>query len=380
MNHDLKTVDLFCGAGGLSLGFEQQGFSTLVANDYHPDPCETFEHNLGSPAIAEDITKISAEDLMEAGNFGPEDVDVVIGGPPCKGFSLAGERDPEDPRNYLFQEYIRIVEEMDPSIVVMENVTGILSMKDGEYKRQILDKLRDLGYDTDFKILDAADYGVPQHRRRVIFVGHDPDINFEYPEPSHHEIDEGQQTLTQLDNSNEKSYVRVGDAISDLAFLEPGESASEYVNDPESAYQERMRQEATELFNHVAPNHSERIQERFGLMDQGSGMESLPEEHQTKKQRMIKLDPEGLVDTITTLPEDFVHYSQDRIPTVREMARLQSFPDHFEFKGPRTTGGQRRTESVPQYSQVGNAVPPLLAHAIAGEVKKALVSGQQAVN
>ena len=378
MNQSFSTVDLFCGAGGLSLGFEQQGFSTKVANDYHPDPCKTFEYNIGAPALPKDITKLSAEDLMKKGNFTADEIDVVIGGPPCKGFSLAGERDPEDPRNYLFQEYIRFVEQFDPEVVVMENVTGILSMKDGKYKDQILQELRGLGYETKFEILDAADFGVPQHRRRVIFIGHRQELNIEYPEPTHHEIDEGQQRLTQLNSSDQESYVRVGQAIGDLDFLASGESASKYQKPPSSEYQKDMREDATKLFNHVAPNHSERIQERFGLMEQGMGMESLPEEYQTKKQRMIKLDPEDLVDTITTLPEDFVHYNQDRIPTVREMARLQSFPDHFEFKGPRTTGGKRRTESVPQYSQVGNAVPPRLAEAIAKEVKEGLLAHKQA--
>lgn len=378
MTCDLNTVDLFCGAGGLSLGFEENGFNTLVANDYHPDPCETFEHNINAPAVAEDITEISSEYLMDEGGFSSEDVDVVIGGPPCKGFSLAGERDPEDPRNYLFREYVRFVESFSPDVVVMENVTGILSMKDGEYKKQILKQLRDLGYKTKFDILDAADYGVPQHRRRVIFIGHDPDLDIQYPEPTHYDSGSGQQTLTQLGESEGQDYVQVGDAISDLAFLGPGESAVEYELPPSSNYQEDMREDSSEVHNHVAPNHSERIQERFSLMEPGMGMESLPEEHQTKKQRMIKLDPASLVDTITTLPEDFVHYSQNRIPTVREMARLQSFPDDFEFKGPRTTGGQRRTESVPQYSQVGNAVPPRLADAIAREVKAGILESTQA--
>lgn len=376
MSRTLRTVDLFCGAGGLSLGFQQQGFSILVGTDYHPDPCDTFEGAIGTPAVARDITEISPARLMDEGGFDPEDVDVVIGGPPCKGFSLAGERDPDDPRNYLFRQYIEMVRAFNPSAIVMENVTGILSMKDGRYKDQILKKLRRLGYNTNFEILNAANYGVPQRRNRVIFIGHKPEITIDYPAPIHSKTD-GTQTLAEL--GGHKSYIRVKDAISDLDFLGPGESSEKYENPPESEYQEKMRKNSDTLHNHTAPNHSERIQKRFELMKQGKGMESVPEEYQTKKQRMIKLDPNDMVDTITTLPEDFVHYSQDRIPTVRELARLQSFPDDFKFEGPRTTGGQRRTESVPQYSQVGNAVPPRLAAAIAKEVKAGLLASKSAV-
>jgi len=370
MDDELSSVDLFCGAGGLSLGFERVGFETLAASDIHSDPCDTFANNIGVDPVVSDIVDLTAEDLMENGGFDSSDVDVIIGGPPCKGFSLAGERDPDDPRNKLWQEYLRIVEDLTPSAVVIENVKGILSMKDGKYKDQILTELRNLGYNTHFSVLNAADYGVPQNRKRVLFVGSKTDKKIGFPEPTHHSHTSGQQRLTSMGST--EPHVTIGDAISDLAFLGPGESSDEYQKPPQTEYQERMRRDSDGLQNHVAPNHSERIQERFSLLDQGKGMESLPPEHQTAKQRMEKFHPKQLSDTITTLPEDFVHYNQNRIPTVRELARIQSFPDDHVFAGPRTTGGLRRRNSVPQYSQVGNAVPPLLAEAVAREVKKTL--------
>jgi len=307
---------------------------------------------------------------MRNGGFSPRDVDLIIGGPPCKGFSLAGERDPDDPRNELWREYADFVEVFDPDVIVIENVEGILSMSDGEYKRDILKRLRGLGYNTEFSVLNAANYGVPQSRNRVIFIGTKNGVRVNFPEPTHHSTMPGQQQLGTHSGSVEP-YVTVENAISDLCFLGPSESSNAYENSAQTPYQQWARENATELHNHVAPNHGEDVQKRFSLLEQGKGMESLPVEHQTNKQRMVKFDPNQPADTITTLPEDFVHYNRDRVPTVRELARLQSFPDDFVFTGPRTTGGLRRRESVPQYSQVGNAVPPLLAFAIGREVKKA---------
>ena len=371
MDEQLSAVDLFCGAGGLSLGFKWAGIDTLAANDIDEDPCNTFKENIGVEPIVSDIIDLDAEDLMSEEGFEPEDVDLIIGGPPCKGFSLAGERDPEDPRNKLWEEYVNFVEIFDPDVVVIENVKGILSMSNGEYKDKILARLRNIGYKTEFSVLNAADYGVPQNRERVIFIGTKEHLDIKFPEPTHHSTVSGQQRLGQH-SDDVKPYVSVKDAIDDLAFLGPSESADQYQKSPQTEYQKWAREDAEKLHNHVAPNHSERIQKRFELLEQGKGMESLPPEHQTSKQRMVKFDPNQPTDTITTLPEDFVHYQRNRIPTVREMARLQSFPDDFVFTGPRTTGGLRRRNSVPQYSQVGNAVPPLLAHAIAKEIKKGI--------
>lgn len=353
MSKNLGAVDLFAGAGGLSLGFKRAGIEILVANDFNKSACKTYKHNFPeTPCLEENIREIDAEDLMEKGDFSKEDVDLIIGGPPCKGFSMGGKRDPNDPRNSLFREYLKIVDDLDPSVIVMENVKGLLTLDSGSYKDKILEELKQRGYNVEDmpKTLNAADYGVPQSRKRVIFVGVKEDSDM---------------SLDNLEFPKSGNKVSVEEAIDDLAFLGVGTSSSEYQRPPKSEYQQKMRRNADKIHNHKSPNHSERIQKRFELMDAGKGMESIEEKYRTKKHTVRKFDPDLPSRTVTTLPEDFVHYSRNRIPTVREMARLQSFPDDFVFKGPRTTGGSRRSKEVPQYSQVGNAVPPLMAEAIA---------------
>jgi len=363
----VNTIDLFCGAGGLTLGFERNGFNTLAANEIYEDACKTYRANFPDvPCIQKDINDLTAEELMDGGNFDESDVDVIIGGPPCKGFSIAGERNPDDPRNSLFEEYLRIVARVNPKVILMENVPGILSMKDGSYVEKIRNEMKRLGYKVKHQKLNAADYGVPELRERIIFLGFKQGYEVNFPEATH--------TRAAKDQQNLKPYVTVGDAISDLDFLKSGEESTEYEKDPESDFQKKIRKTTDRLMNHKAPNHSERIQKRFKLMDEGKGMESVPEKHRTKKHSLQKFHRGEPSPTITTLPEDFVHYKRNRIPTVREVARIQSFPDDFEFKGPRTTGGKRRRYSVPQYSQIGNAVPPLMAEALAKQVREAFKS------
>lgn len=187
-----------------------------------------------------------------------------------------------------------------------------------------------------------------------------------------HSPSEGQKKLE--DTENRHDYVTIEEAISDLAFLGSGEESVSYEDPPMAEYQQNMREDADELHNHVAPNHGERVRHRYSLFDHGDKMKDIPEEHQTSKHSMVRWDPKLPAPTVTTLPEDFVHYEKNRIPTVREIARIQSFPDDFVFKGPRTTGGKRRRNSVPQYTQVGNAVPPLFAEAIAKQVYKKMAS------
>lgn len=359
MSENLRAVDLFSGAGGLSLGFKNADIDILVANDFNKSACKTYRYNFPeTPCLKKNIRDVDAKDLIQKGDFDKEDVDLIIGGPPCKGFSMGGKRDPNDPRNSLFKEYLKIVDDLEPSVIVMENVKGLLTLDSGSYRDKILEELEVRGYNVDGmpKVLNAAEYGVPQARERVIFVGVREDSQID---PDDLEFPEAEERIS------------VKEAIDDLSFLGVGESASEYEKPAETIYQERMRSNSEELHNHKSPNHSERIQNRFELMDYGKGMETVPEKYRTKKHTVHKFDPEKPSRTVTTLPEDFVHYSRNRIPTVREMARLQSFPDDFVFKGPRTTGGSRRSHEVPQYSQVGNAVPPLMAESIAKGVKRA---------
>lgn len=368
-------VDLFAGAGGFSLGFQNAGFNILVATDYHQMAAKTYQHNLDCPFLQTDIAELSTGvgPLLSEGEFTRDDVDIVIGGPPCKGFSTAGVYDPDDPRNSLFSHYIKVVEQLQPQAIILENVTGARSIADGKYVKALLSKTRNFGYNTRLVALNAADYGVPQLRERLFFIGYKGNQPVSRPHQTH-AGDSGQQRLGSTLIG--RDYVTTREAISDLDFLRAGESATVYQKPPESDYQRAMRRNHDgPLYNHEAPDHSKIVRERFDAIEEGGTMDDLPARLQTEKHTMMKFDPTEPANTITTLPEDFVHYNRSRIPTVRELARLQSFPDWFEFEGPRTTGGPQRVESLPQYSQVGNAVPPLLAEAVGRHVKTKLRDG-----
>ncbi|WP_175542112.1 DNA cytosine methyltransferase [Natrinema hispanicum] len=363
-------IDLFAGAGGFSLGFQEAGFDLLAAADKSEAALESYEHNLENVTTAGVyLDKISPQELSERVNVEPEEVDVVIGGPPCKGFSTAGKMDPDDPRNSLVANYINIVEYFDPDAVVMENVTGILHMADGEYKKRIIRAFRDAGYNIEDHppTLRAAHYGVPQLRDRVFFLASKEGV-IEPPSPTHYGPDDDRSA----ESRDLEEYISVEDAIDDLSYLRYGEKSMEYELSATTDYQEEMRDSSEKIFNHKATNHGETVRERFKRFEPGDEMGDLDEEYQTKKHSMKRWDPKKPAPTVTTLPEDFIHYSRPRIPTVRELARIQSFPDTFEFKGPRTTGGKRRRNTVPQYTQVGNAVPPKLAKSVAEAVKEHL--------
>ena len=370
MDSDLSCLDLFCGAGGFSLGFSRANEIKVIAGtDYHPTVGETYKNNLDIEFVKKDIRDLEAKEFCQRGNFSAEEIDIIIGGPPCKGFSTAGPYEVDDPRNSLFRHYLKLVKEIEPSAIVMENVPGILHLEDGLFKDQIIKHTRRIGYNTKAIKLNAADYGVPQLRERVFFIGYLDGETVSRP-PETHSGSIGQQRLGNSESNN--PYVKVEAATGDLSFLDVGDSSMTYEREPETKYQKEMREGQDVLYNHKAPNHSQRIQNRFGALDQGQSMDELDEEHQTAKHSLMRWDPDEPAYTVTTLPEDFVHYEKNRIPTVREMARIQSFPDWFKFEGPRTTGGKRRRTACPQYSQVGNAVPPLLAEAVAKEVRNKL--------
>lgn len=369
-------VDLFCGAGGFSLGFDREGFDILSGLDINRDALKTYRHNIDARTVVnEDITNMDTKTLPKEGCFAPEEVDVVIGGPPCKGFSLAGSRDCDDPRNRLISKYLQMLEFLDPHVVILENVTGILSMNDGKYVDTICREFQRLGFAVGGPTnMSAAAFGVPQLRERVFITGIQEDKPLEMPTPTHSHPD---ATVDGDIPEAKLSAVTVKEALSDLAFLGIGDEVSDYQTSSKSTYQEEMRAGTNQLYNHVSTNHGESVQERFKTMDPGDTIDDLPEELQTSKHTQKRMHPDEPSSTVTTLPEDIIHYSNPRIPTVREVARLQSFPDWFEFKGPRTTGGQRRAKACPQYSQVGNAVPPRLAAAFAKQIKQRLQSNQK---
>lgn len=343
-----SVIDLFAGVGGLSLGFEKQGFNVLIANEYDESIADAYSKNhKGTKMIVGDITSL---DLKETFGSYAGKVDVVIGGPPCQGFSQKGQRKTiHDERNFLFKYYVAVVELVKPRYFVMENVPNLLTAENGYFFREIEELFNKMGYSPEHGVLNAADYGVPQNRRRAIIIGK---LNGDAPKLP----------------APKDEKVTIWDAISDLAYLESGEGADvqEYKNAPESEYQKHLRGNATVLYNHVATKHSPIALERLAMIPPNAGKEVLPEEHITKSiysgtwTRMRKDEISVTITTRFDTPSSgkFTHPYLDRAITVREAARIQSFPDDFQFTGNKGS----------QMKQVGNAVPPLLAAAIASVI------------
>lgn len=341
----LKVIDLFAGVGGLSLGFEQQGFQVVLANEYDASIASAYIHNhKKTNMIVGDITKLNLEEV-----FGPYagQIDVVIGGPPCQGFSQKGQRKTiHDERNFLFKYYVKVVQLVRPRYFVMENVPNLLTAEGGFFKEEISELFNSMGYQLNMGVLNAADYGVPQSRRRAVIIGKQNSPAPQLPLPC-------DVTTT------------IWDAISDLAFLHSGEGkeTQEYRLPATTAYEKKLRKNASVLMNHVATRHSALALERLAMIPPNSGKESLPAEHLTKSiysgtwTRMRKDEVSVTITTRFDTPSSgkFTHPYLDRAITVREAARIQSFPDTFEFTGTKSS----------QMKQVGNAVPPLLAQAVA---------------
>jgi DNA (cytosine-5)-methyltransferase 1 len=342
----LLALDLFAGAGGMTLGLERAGFRVIYANELSPDASATYHYNFPGVKLETcDIRKVDAERLHA--ELGEPRIDVIAAGPPCQGFSSAGRKNSRDPRNSLYKEVIRFAKVFRPRVIVIENVLGMVVARKGKYLAQIEDDLESIGYVPYDKVLSATSFGVPQGRKRVFIIAILPGT------PAESIFPKGQRTR-----------VSVSQAIADLSFLGVGEACSEYRLPARSGYQRAMRARATLLHNHESPRHSKLLQRFFSRVPQGVNARNVPRIRSTGKRARLKFHPRRPSHTLTTLPEDFIHYSKNRIPTVREMARLQSFPDHFVFLGPRTTGGPERTRKCPQYTQVGNAVPPLLAESV----------------
>jgi DNA (cytosine-5)-methyltransferase 1 len=393
-------VDLFAGCGGLSLGLIQAGGKGLLAIEKSPNAFETLFSNLGStagPLSGFDWTSLIPAHSMPTSELLSiyegqlkklsVDVDVVAGGPPCQGFSVYGRRNKDDARNRLYLEYLKVVEVLRPTIVLLENVTGIdmpfLTTNElaGQQSRdtvayRIVRKLNSLNYKTTAFSLCASDFGVPQRRKRffVIAVKTRRDISDLF---SSAYIESLRIIYLKSLSLTSTKKVSVGDAISDLEIRGAGiktcvdmPNRSEIVyRGPVTQYQKAMHLGLTEL---AAPDslrlakHTPAVTEKFELIQQlgtpGKNIDSsLKEQLNTVKQRIHLLHSNMPSPTVTTLPDDLVHYSEPRILTVRELARLQSFPDWFGFTGPYTTGGERRSKQCPRFTQVGNAVPVRLA-------------------
>lgn len=362
----LTAVDLFSGAGGFSEGLAQAGVKTLLAQELHPQPALThvFNHP-GAVGLVGDIRKLTPaliSSLLRK-HHGCDSVDLVVGGPPCQGFSTAGKKNKDDPRNTLFDNYCDIIAHLKPRALVLENVPGFKKMYSGQMYKAAVARLEELGYEVTDRILNAVDYGVPQRRKRFVLVGVRADIGlkFKWPDATHSNPEE----ISGIDlfSAALQRHVSIEDALSDIAFLEPGLEAHSHQTPASTPYQEERRSSPL-LFNHLATKHRDKAVETFKLIGEGETINSVPAESKSAKKTMARLNRRHISNTVLALPDDLIHYCHNRIPTVREMARLQSFDDDYVFIGKRTSGFVERKHDVPQYTQVGNAVPPLMARAI----------------
>ncbi|MFM9319539.1 DNA cytosine methyltransferase [Streptococcus sp. ST16] len=508
-------IDLFCGAGGFSEGILQAGFDILFSSDRSPMVQETYVNRHQQLGLEEgvdthfelaDIKELTSERIFEVINnlrygniFEPGDIDVIFGGPPCQGFSRLGKRDASDPRNMLFHEYLRIIRDVRPRYVVMENVTGILDMlmldfpsvvRDESYLGQRLvkeilkEELQELGYVLlDVQVLNSANFGVPQQRNRVVFLAYRNDVNpLEYPEPDVLPEVTVREALTGLYNTNQNDLSEYAqnriqgetptvageniprEQITNMeesrhdklvsqrfSLYQPGENTRAVINRlkaeginlrdtcpelfNESLFQVNLaintgvindtlvklnlfdnkfkasrwlhftnrqlailsslknnEHEFTSVLKSLASRLNTNLEQTntfwetvqpllnreysadtfHHLLMNGEITDKIGEAILTRKSIRTRLNPDSVSPTIVTLPDDFIHPYFDRVLTVREMARIQSFDDSFEFLGKRTTGGDKRSQETPQFTQVGNAVPPLLARAVALKVREAI--------
>lgn len=341
----MNVIDLFCGCGGLSYGFEIAGYNILLGIDNDKKALETFEKNhKNAQSICGDITKITFDSDIK-NIIGNKKVDVIIGGPPCQGMSLSGPRKFDDPRNSLYRSYIRLVSEIKPKAFVIENVPGLVSLFNGKIKDSIIEEFTKIGYTIKYKILCSSDYGVPQTRKRVVFVGL-KGKEFVFPE-------------------KKNSIITSEMALSDLPPLVDnlGEEYMDYYCDPQNDYQHLMRKNSDVVHNHIAAQHTEKTKHIISLVPDGGNYKDLPEEFKKSRNFHVawtRFNSQRPAPTIDTGHRHHFHYKYNRVPTVRECARLQSFPDDFIFLGNKTQ----------QFRQVGNAVPPLMAQSVAEQLKK----------
>lgn len=327
MKTKLKYIDLFSGAGGFSLGFDNKGFQNVFSIDNEPSFCKTYKHNFQDHQLIEkDICELSNAEIKCLKEFA--EIDVVIGGPPCQGFSIAGNigrKFVDDPRNWLFKEFVRVVKIIKPKFFVMENVARLFTHKKGKTRNEIIKDFEELGYKVDCKILNSADFGVPQVRKRVIFIGTSTDLKIEFPPK---EIEK---------------YVSVKEALSTYPKLASGEQSS--------------------VPNHIAMSHSEQMLTKMSYISDGGDRNEIPVKIRPKTgdiRKYIKYASGKPSVCVTGDMRKIFHYEQNRALTVRELAKLQSFPDDFIFKGSR----------ISQQQQVGNSVPPKMAEAIAKVIIK----------
>jgi len=381
-------IDLFSGCGGLSLGLIKAKWKGLFAVEKSPDAFATLKYNLIEklngfdwpewlPQDNYDIDTLITDHKQKLGTLKGK-VTLLAGGPPCQGYSTEGKRKINDKRNKLIDSYLQFVIDLEPKMLLLENVPGFTmsfkkeNLKHKSFSFKLINSLEEIGYKSKSKIVDFSDFGIPQSRKRFILVASRNGL-----EPADFFGTLNEQNGNYLKEKNLKSKISLKEAISDLlkengvgdSIESRGFKAGVY-SDAKSNYQKLMRN-GERLKNKIADshrfaNHSTAIENKYKkILNKYSAGRNIAAELskslRTNKRNLTLLDENLPCRTLTTLPDDYIHYSEPRILTVREYARIQSFPDWFEFKGKYTTGGNRRRYETPRYTQVGNAVPPLFA-------------------
>ena len=343
----MKIIDLFSGVGGLSLGFEMEGFESVVAIDFWDDAIKTYNRNRKDKVgISMDVTQFNDELLPNI--LKEHKIDGIIGGPPCQGFSTARLSNAtekigkiNESRNHLYLEFFRTVNIVRPKFFLIENVRGLVSANKGAFVKDIIERFGGIGYNVSYKILNASDYGVPQNRQRVFFVGL-LEGEFEFPEKFDYKVST-KEAIMDLIQSNE-------------------DDVQKYSTPSKNSYQKLMRNGKKIVKNHEVTIHNEQTTNVISMVPNGGNIKSLPPEYwniRKYNKAFQRMNSELPSNTIDTGHRNYFHYEANRIPTARESARIQSFPDSFEFLG--TKGSQ--------YKQIGNAVPPLLANVLAKKIK-----------
>lgn len=390
-----KVLDVFSGAGGFSLGFEMAGCEIIGAIDIDKWALDTFQANHPrAKTLLGDIRDFSDYCLSQYFDNKPN---IIIGGPPCQGFSICNKNagDPRDPRNSLFKEFLRCALIFEPDFLVMENVANIIRAKTLRGKK-VVDIIKEaferLGYFVYFDILHAGNFGVPQKRQRFFLIASKKKLDTPFPAPTHFFGD------NDIFSNGLKKCPTLWEAISDLPSIEASEGGEqmEYSKSAENEYQRLCRKGSRYVFNHSAMKHSKRLIARFASMRWGDSVSDIKDENLKQRKRNgngaisdsvydqnnRRMHPYDLCNTITaSFYGNFVHPFFDRNFTAREGARIQSFPDNYIFKGKPTTASKKLLERegrldeayLCQYSQIGNAVPPLMARALAKNILKELV-------
>lgn len=394
-----KVVDLFAGAGGFGLGFtmgEDSPYELVCSVEKDKWAAETLMANSTHKIVLSNIEKFKTKQSIR--QVCKEIPDIIIGGPPCQGFSYAsGKKDPSDPRNSLFKYFAKWVNTLGPQVFVMENVKGLLNghNEKGEKVIDIIEQtFKKIGYSINIWVLNAANYGVPQIRERIFIVGYKGDIKITPPAITHYLPSQINMLGTKIEKLT--PAITVWDAIGDLPSINAGEGAEEQIYEKEgtTVFQNESRTNSLKVYNHVAMNHTKRVVHRYENIINGVAMSNIPDESKVRKRNgngelsesvfssnYRHLKPDMISYTIpASFYSNFVHPYKARNITTREAARIQSFPDYYVFKGKRTQIsskllmqlGKEDENHLSQYNQVGNAVPPLLAKAISKRIHEFL--------